>query len=325
MDGINGTANAMTNITVPPGRGGGERREGSEPMSNPDQVKVQRDIVVIIGAGGLGLAAARRLGVGRHLMVADLPGDRLDLAAEVLRSAGHEFTAWPTDASDPIAVSSLASEAARHGPIRTIVHTAGISPTQARGGAADVFRVNLYGTALVLDAFLPTAQHGTVIACIASQGGYRNAVSAETERLLAHTPTEHLLELKALDPSNFTAAEAYAVSKRATHVRVAAQSIQWAARGARAVTVSPGFTVTPQSMLELDGPNGDLIRNTLLARPGARLGTPDDIAAVIEFVTGPAASFINGTDILADGGAIAYQRWSDPTGESSYFSTRRPV
>ena len=156
-----------------------------------DEVKSRGEVVVIIGSGGLGLAAARRIGSGRHIMVADLPGERLDFAAELLTSTGHQFTAWPTDSSDPAAVSSLASEAQRHGQIRTIVHTAGISPGQ--GSAADVLRVNLYGTALVLDAFLPTAEQGTVIICIASQGGYRNAVSAETERLLAHTPTEELL------------------------------------------------------------------------------------------------------------------------------------
>jgi NAD(P)-dependent dehydrogenase (short-subunit alcohol dehydrogenase family) len=294
-------------------------------MSNFDQTDVQRDVVVIIGAGGLGLAAARRIGVGRHIVVADLPGERLDFAAELMRSTGHQYTAWPTDAADPDAVASLASEASRLGRIRTIVHTAGISPQQAERGAADVFRVNLYGMALVLDAFLPTAQDGTVIVVIASQGGYRNAVSPETERLFAHTPTEELLQLDVLDPANFTGNEAYAISKRAVHVRVGAQSILYAARGARAVSVSPGFTVTPQSLLELDGPNGELIRNTLLARPGSRFGTPDDIAALIEFLASPAASFINGTDVLADGGAIAYQRWNDPTGVGPYFSTREPL
>jgi NAD(P)-dependent dehydrogenase (short-subunit alcohol dehydrogenase family) len=294
-------------------------------MVNPGQGDPGSDVVVIIGAGGLGLAAARRIGAGRHLVVADLPGGRLDVAAEALTSAGHSVTAWPADAADPAAVSALAAEAARRGPVRTIVHTAGISPAQARRGAADVFRVNLYGTALVLDAFLPAARRGTVIVCIASQGGYRNAVSPQTERLLAHTPADRLLQLDVLEPSRFTAAEAYAVSKRGAHVRVAAQAARWAARGARAVTVSPGFTVTPQSLLELNGPNGDLIRNVLLERPGARLGTPDDIAAVIEFLASPAASFINGTDILADGGAIAYQRWNDPAGVSSYFSARAPV
>jgi NAD(P)-dependent dehydrogenase (short-subunit alcohol dehydrogenase family) len=287
-------------------------------MSNPDDVDLRPEVVVVIGAGGLGLAAVRRIGFGRHIVVADLPGDRLDYAVEVMTTTGHEFTPWPTDASDPVAVSSLASESARLGRIRTIVDTAGISPLQ--GGSADILRVNLYGMALVLDAFRPTAQSGTVIVCIASQGAYRLPVSPETERLLALTPTEQLLGLDVLDPDNFEPAEAYAIAKRGVHVRVAAQSTRWAARGARAVSVSPGITVTPQSMLEFDGPNGELMRN-VLARPGARFGTPDDIAAVIDFLTSPAASFINGTDILVDGGAIAHQRWTD----GSYFSSRAPV
>ncbi len=287
-------------------------------MSMPDEADLRPEVVVVIGAGGLGLAAIRRIGFGRHIVVADLPGERLDYAVEVMRSAGHQFTPCPTDASDPVAMLSLASESSRLGRIRTIVDTAGISPLQ--GGSADIFRVNLYGMALALDAFRPAAQSGTVIVCIASQGGYRMPVSAETERLLALTPTEELLTLDVLNPDKFEPAEAYAIAKRGVHVRVAAQSVQWATRGARALSVSPGITVTPQSMLEFEGPNGETMRN-VLARPGARFGTPDDIAAVIDFLASPAASFINGTDILVDGGAIAHQRWTD----GSYFVARRPA
>ena len=291
-------------------------------MSSTDQVKSEVDVVVVIGTGGLGLAAARRIGAGRHLVLADLPGPSLDHAAEVLGSTGHQFTVWPTDASDPTAVSSLASEAVEHGPIRTIVHTAGISPTQ--GEPADILRVNLFGTALVLDAFLLSAQRGTVIVCIASQGGYRVPVSTQTERLMAVTPTDQLLGLAALDPSTLNGAEAYAVAKRGVHVRVEAESIRWAARGARAVTVSPGFTVTPQSMQELHGPHRGVITG-MLERASTRLGTPDDIAAAIEFLAGPSASLINGIDLRIDGGVIANERWRDPTKLGDYFLQREPV
>ena len=291
-------------------------------MSSSEQGKPPVEVVVVIGVGGLGLAAARRIGAGRHLVLADLPGPSLDHAADVLTSSGHEFTVWPTDASDPAAVSALASEAAGHGPIRTIVHTAGISPTQ--GEPADILRVNLYGVALVLDTFLATAQRGTVIVCVASQGGYRIPVSAQTERLMAVTPTDELLGLDALEPSKFNGAEAYGLSKRGVHVRVEAQSIRWAARGARALTVSPGFTVTPQSLQELHGPHRGVITG-MLERANTRLGTPDDFAAAIEFLTSPAASFINGTDLRIDGGVIANERWRDPTKLGEYFLTHEPA
>lgn len=282
----------------------------------------ERDVVVVIGTGGLGIAAARRIGAGRHVVLADPSDRRLQIAAEVLASSGHRFTTCRTDAADPASVHALAVEALKHGPIQTIVHTGGISPTQ--GTAAEILRVNLYGTAVVLDTFLPFAQRGTVIICIASQGGYRLAVTPDTERLLAQTPTDRLLQLDALDAATLTEPEAYSLSKRGVHVRVARHSVQWAARGARAVTVSPGITATPQSLHELDGPHGDVIRD-ILKRSGSRMGTPDDIAAVIEFLASPAASLINGSDILVDGGAIAYQRFGDPAGPGDYFFTRKPV
>jgi NAD(P)-dependent dehydrogenase (short-subunit alcohol dehydrogenase family) len=291
-------------------------------MSTSSKPITERDVVVVIGTGGLGIAAARRIGAGRHIVLADPAAARLALAVGTLTSSGHEFTTCQTDASDPAAVQALVDEAVRHGPIRTIIHTAGISPTQ--GTVAEILRVNLFGTALVLDAFLPVAQRGTVIVCIASQGGYRLAVTPETERLLAHTPTDRLLALSALNPATLTESEAYSLSKRGVHARVARHSIDWASRGARAVTVSPGMTATPQSLHELTGPHGDVIRN-VMARSGSRMGTPDDIAAVVEFLTSSAASFINGSDFLVDGGAIAYQRFGDPAGPGEYFFDREPI
>src|SRR5690349_10528105 len=108
-------------------------------MSDSEQDVSQTEVVVIIGVGGLGLATARRIGTGRHLVLADVPGKSLDHAAEVLEASGHQFTQWPTDQSDRAAVESLAAEASRIGPIRTIVDTAGISPAQ--GSPADILRV----------------------------------------------------------------------------------------------------------------------------------------------------------------------------------------
>jgi len=280
------------------------------------------DVVVINGVGGLGLAVARRIGAGHRLVLADRSGHSLDHAAEALTAAGHQFVVCPTDVADPAAVSALVEQAATYGPIRTVVHTAGISPTQ--GESADVLRVNLYGVALVLDAFLSVAQSGTVVICIASQGGYRQAVSAATERLMAVTPTDQLLDIDALDPTNLTPAEAYSVSKRGVHLRVEAASIRYAAKGARAVSVSPGFTVTPQSLHELHGPNGDVIRG-MLARANSRVGTPDDIAGAIQYLVSPSASWVNGVDLRVDGGLIANERWRDPAGPGAYFPMREPI
>jgi NAD(P)-dependent dehydrogenase (short-subunit alcohol dehydrogenase family) len=300
----------------------GERQAGERSMSDI-QESFQREVVVVIGAGGLGIAAARRLGMGHHVIVADLAGKPLDGAAEAMRAGGYIHTPMACDSSKREDIAAVIAKVQEIGPLRAVVHTAGLSPQQ--GSSADILRVNLYGMALVLDEFLTVAREGTVVVTLGSQGGYRQRVSPETERVIALTPTEELLQQPELDPSRFTGNEAYAVSKRGAHVRVQAMSWKYAAKGARTNTVSPGLTMTPQLRLELDGPNGELIRNVVLDRPGARFGTADDIASVIEFLCGPTGTVINGTDILADGGAIAYQRWGTGPTAGTYFSTREPV
>ena len=214
---------------------------------------VPDEVVVITGAGGMGLAIARRLGTGRHVVLADVIERALGDATRMLKGEGHQVHPVVTDVSDPGAVASLAAVAAGLGRIRTIVHTAGVSPVQASPDR--IVLVDVIGTALLLDAFLPYAQAGTVAICIASMAGTMASLPAEDERGLATTPTAELASLSILDPATMNPGSAYGIAKRANQLRVRAAAIAWGRRGARVVSISPGIIVLPpRSMTLVFGP-----------------------------------------------------------------------
>lgn len=266
----------------------------------------RKDVVVVTGLGGMGMAVARRLGSGRGLVLADFAEDLLDRQAAVLRGEGHEVDAVHVDVSDAASVEALAHHADELGHVRTVVHTAGVSPVQA--DAERIVQVDVLGTAHVLDAFLPYVSRGCVAVCIASMAGTMGPLDAETERALAFTPTAELAALPSLDPASL-GANAYSVAKRANQLRVAAASIPWGRRGGRVVSISPGIISTPMGQAELEGPSGDQMRQMIAASGTQRIGTPDDIADAVAFLASDQASFVTGTDLLVDGGTVAGLRF----------------
>ncbi|EPX63209.1 hypothetical protein D187_005614 [Cystobacter fuscus DSM 2262] len=272
-------------------------------MTSPHQ-----DVIVITGLGGMGLAIARRLGSGRQLVLADYAQELLDRVADTLRGEGHTVDTLRVDVSDPGSVERLAQHAGALGSLRAVVHTAGVSPVQA--SPERIIQVDVLGTAHVLDAFLPFVTHGSVAVCIASMAGTMVALPPEAERALATTPTSQLAGLPMLDSKNLDSGAAYSVAKRANQLRVQAASIPWGRRGGRVVSVSPGIISTPMGQAELQGPHGEAMRGMIQASGTGRTGTPDDIASAVEFLLSPQASFITGTDLLVDGGAIAAARYA---------------
>ena len=264
------------------------------------------DVLVVTGTGGMGEAVARRLGSGRLVVLADFSATQLDRVADALRANGYAVHPVRIDVSSKGDVDALARTAAELGPVRAVVHTAGVSPVQAT--ARQIVDVDVLGTAYVLDAFEPYVQPGTVCVCIASMAGTMTEVPSEVLRRLASTPVDELRALPALETGALEPGTAYGLAKRANHVRVEAASIAWGRRGGRVVSISPGVIATPMGQAELDGPFGDVMRDMIEMSGTRRIGTPDDIAAVVEFLVRPEASFITGTDILVDGGVIAAVR-----------------
>lgn len=281
---------------------------GSEGGDNVETKKSSaRDVIVITGTGGMGMAIARRLGSGRLLVLADFVGEVLEQAARQLRGDGHDVQTVLTDVSNAESVGALAETVDTLGYFRALVHTAGVSPFQA--SAKRIVEVDLVGTALVLDEFGKIAQPGSVAICIASMAGMMMPVPTATERLLATTPAQELASLPVLDPASLSPGAAYGIAKRANQVRVGAASVQWGKRGGRVVSVSPGVISTSMGQQELDGPSGGSMRNMVAISGTGRIGTPDDIAAAVEFLVSPAASFITGTDLLVDGWVMASLRY----------------
>jgi NAD(P)-dependent dehydrogenase (short-subunit alcohol dehydrogenase family) len=269
---------------------------------------VPRDVVVVTGAGAMGLAVARRLAAGRPVLLADASESTLDIGVAALRGEGHAVAGHLVDVSDAGSVQKLAADAAALGRVAAVVHTAGVSPVTA--GARLIYEVDLLGTAHVIDAFLDVAAPGTALVCVASMAGHLASLSTDLERHLATAPTDRLLDHPEIDLEAADGTGAYLTAKRGNHLRVQAGAAAWGRQGARLNTLSPGVTATPMGLRELHGPTGAYIQAMIDASGAARVGTPADIAAVAAFLTGPDSAFVTGNDILVDGGTIAAQRWS---------------
>jgi NAD(P)-dependent dehydrogenase (short-subunit alcohol dehydrogenase family) len=262
-----------------------------------------KEVLVIIGAGGMGLAIARRVGAGRVIMLADVSKSCLTAAAETLSTDGHQVLTQDVDVTSRTSVADLANTAASAGRVTALVHTAGLSPQQASADA--VLAVDLLGVALTLDEFGRVIEPGGAGVVIASMAGHLYpALDAEVQRQLATTPPEGLLDLEACS-GIADSRQAYPFAKRANQIRVAAAASAWGQRGARINCISPGVISTAMGRLELNGESGGLMQ-TMVDNAGLRrIGTPEDIAAATEFLLGPSAAFITGVDLLVDGGVIA--------------------
>lgn len=260
------------------------------------------DVVVVTGAGGMGTACARRLGSGRSLVIADYDGAKLAREAEILEADGYSVVAHEVDVADRSSVDRLAAAAGALGPLRTLVHTAGLSPTMAT--ADRVLEVDMLGTDHVLAAFSPFAVNGTVAVCIASMAGYLSGLSPREQHTLATVPTEKLRE--AVGPvSELSFGAAYSIAKRVNQLRVEQAAATWGARGARVVSISPGIIATPMSRREIDMGNGDAMQQQLALSPISRIGTVEDISSAVEWLASPAAAFVTGCDLRVDGGVTA--------------------
>ena len=264
-----------------------------------------KSVIVVIGAGSIGQAVARRVSAGRHVVLADMRDQNAEAAARTLSDAGFEVSTSNVDVSSRPSVRALVDKATAIGDIVGLIHAAGVSPSQA--SPEMILKVDLYGTALVLEEF------GNVIArtgagvVIASQSGHRlPPLSVEQNRALATTPVEELLRLPMLQLDQVKdSLHAYQLSKRGNSLRVMAEAVRWGKRGARVNTISPGIIITPLANDELRGPRGAGYRRMIEISAAGRVGTPDEVGAVGALLMGPDGAFITGSDFLMDGGVTA--------------------
>jgi NAD(P)-dependent dehydrogenase (short-subunit alcohol dehydrogenase family) len=268
-------------------------------------------VIVVIGAGQIGQAIARRVGVGRQVMLADRSEANANAAAEVMRNAGYEVSVATVDVSSRTAVRALLEKASGLGEITGLIHAAGVSPSQA--SPETILHVDLYGTAVVLEEFGTVMARGGSGVVISSQSGHRlPALPVEQNRALALTPAEKLLQLPFLQPDQVKdSLHAYQLSKRGNSLRVMAEAVRWGKRGARINTISPGIVMTPLAKDELTGPRGEGYRRMIAGSVAKRAGTPDEVGAVGALLMGPDGGFITGSDFLMDGGVTASYWYGD--------------
>ena len=239
---------------------------------------MMKQVVVLVGAGSIGVAIARRMAAGKHIVLADYSEENAKRAAKTLEDAGFECS--------------------------TIV-----SPSQAP--VEEILRVDLYGTSVLLEEFGKVIAEGGSGVIISSQSGHRlPALPHEQNEALATTPTDKLLELPFLKEINDTL-KAYQYSKRCNVLRVMAEATRWGKRDATINSISPGIIITPLANDELHGPRKDGYLKMIAGMPARRAGTPDEVGDLAEFLMSSRGRFISGADFLIDGGCTASYWYGD--------------
>ena len=264
-----------------------------------------QEVLLLSGAGQIGMAIARRRGAGKEIVVADKNPANADAIATILQNAGFDAVATEMDLASRASIKRMIAQAQQMGDITMLVNAAGVSPSQAP--IETILKVDLYGTAVLLEEVGQMIAPGGVGVTISSQSGYRMpALTAQQDEQLATTPTEQLLELEMLQPENIRdTLHAYQLAKRCNGKRVMAEAVRWGKRGARINAISPGIIVTPLAIDEFNGPRGDFYKNMFAKCPAGRPGTADEVAHLAQLLMSPQGAFITGSDMLIDGGATA--------------------
>lgn len=266
---------------------------------------MKKEVMILTGAGQIGMAIARRMGYGMKILVGDKRLDNAEAICDTMNKAGFDTEAVQMDLSSRESIKEMIARAGSLGEISMLVNAAGVSPSQA--SIETILKVDLYGTAVLLEEVGKVIRPGGVGVTISSQSGHRMpALTPEEDALLATTPTEELLSLEMLQPRNIhDTLHAYQMAKRCNVKRVMAEAVRWGERGARINSISPGIIVTPLALDEFNGPRGDFYKNMFAKCPAHRPGTADEVANVAELLMGPKGAFITGSDFLIDGGATA--------------------
>ena len=270
---------------------------------------MSKEVVVLVGAGSIGLAIARRVGVGKHIVLADHSEENAARSARLLEEAGFEASTLPCDLGSKESILRLVEYATSLGQVKNLINAAGVSPSQAP--VSEILRVDMYGTSVLLEEFGKVIAEGGSGVVISSQSGHRLGVlPQEQSDALAMTPVEELLRLPFVQAINDTL-KAYQYSKRCNVLRVAYEACRWGKRGATINSISPGIIITPLAADELKGPRAKGYLDMIAGMPARRAGTPDEVGDLAEFLMSSRGRFISGADFLIDGGCTASYWYGD--------------
>lgn len=274
-----------------------------------------KDVMLVTGAGQISMAIARRIGYGKKIILGDKSFENSKSISKIMTNAGFDVLPFEMDLSSRNSIKSMIYEGQKYGEIKYLVNGAGVSPSQA--SIETILKVDLYGTAVLLEEVGKVVAKGGVGVTISSQSGWRmKQLSVEEDYQLAMTPTEKLLDLEILNPENIKdTLHAYQLAKRCNEKRVMAESVKWGERGARINDIAPGIIVTPLAMDEFNGIRGDFYKNMFAKCPAGRPGTADEVANVAELIMSDKGAFITGSTFLIDGGATS----------SYYYGPLRPM
>ena len=269
------------------------------------EVFQMKDVVILTGAGQIGMAIARRISMGKKLVIGDKSRVNGETITKIMNEAGFDAVFVECDLSSRESILNLIKQAQQYGEIAYLINAAGVSPSQAP--IETILKVDLYGTAVLLEEVGKVIREGGTGVTISSQSGHRMpALGAKIDEQLASTPTEKLLDLEVLQPENIRdTLHAYQLAKRCNVKRVMYESVRWGERKARINSISPGIIVTPLAIDEFNGPRGDFYKNMFAKCPAGRPGTADEVASLAELMLDSRGAFITGSDFLIDGGATA--------------------
>ncbi len=263
---------------------------------------MEKQVYVITGgSGGMGKATAELVGKKGIVLLADVSNERLIQTKEELATKGiTDVHIQTVDITSRENVEALAEKAAELGTLKGLVHTAGLSPTMA--DSRRITEVNLVGTGIVLEAFLPYATEGTAVVCISSMSGYMPPRQGPYMDVLKQPLAENVVEtMEQFAQGNPGAA--YSLSKLGVQLIVEEQAWTWGEKGARITSLSPGTINTPMGRQEAS--KQAEMKKMLEITPLRREGEAKEIATAVEFLLSDAASYITGIDLRVDGGTVA--------------------
>ena len=273
------------------------------------EIAMKKDVMLVTGAGQISMAIARRTGFGKKIVLGDKKIENAKTIASIMTAAGYDVEPFEMDLASRDSIKAIITKALEYGELKYLINGAGVSPSQAPIEA--VLKVDLYGTAVLLEEVGKVIAKGGAGVTISSQSGWRMPqLTPEQDRALATTPTEELLGLDFLQPENIRdTLHAYQLAKRANEKRVMYECVRWGERGARINDIAPGIIVTPLAIDEFNGPRGDFYRNMFAKCPAGRPGTADEMANIAELLLSDAGAFVTGSEAFlkaqADGGATA--------------------